>query len=39
MPKEHLGLPDKAKEFHDETLPQDVRVGIITYKIAVHAAG
>ena len=27
-PKEHLGLPDKA----------DVRVGIITYKIAAHAA-
>jgi len=27
-PKEHLGLPDK----------EDVRVGIITYKIAAHAA-
>jgi phosphomethylpyrimidine synthase len=27
-PKEHLGLPDK----------QDVRTGIITYKIAAHAA-
>ena len=27
-PKEHLGLPDK----------KDVRVGIITYKIAAHAA-
>ena len=27
-PKEHLGLPDK----------QDVRDGIITYKIAAHAA-
>ncbi len=27
-PKEHLGLPDK----------QDVRAGIITYKIAAHAA-
>ena len=27
-PKEHLGLPDK----------QDVREGIITYKIAAHAA-
>jgi phosphomethylpyrimidine synthase len=27
-PKEHLGLPDK----------QDVRVGVITYKIAAHAA-
>jgi len=27
-PKEHLGLPDK----------EDVRVGIVTYKIAAHAA-
>nr|WP_320038467.1 phosphomethylpyrimidine synthase ThiC [uncultured Bacteroides sp.] len=27
-PKEHLGLPDK----------EDVRVGVITYKIAAHAA-
>jgi phosphomethylpyrimidine synthase len=27
-PKEHLGLPEK----------EDVRVGIITYKIAAHAA-
>lgn len=27
-PKEHLGLPDK----------EDVRIGIITYKIAAHAA-
>ena len=27
-PKEHLGLPDKA----------DVKVGVITYKIAAHAA-
>ncbi len=27
-PKEHLGLPDK----------QDVRVGVVTYKLAAHAA-
>ena len=27
-PKEHLALPDK----------EDVRVGVITYKIAAHAA-
>jgi phosphomethylpyrimidine synthase len=27
-PKEHLGLPDK----------EDVRVGVVTYKIAAHAA-
>ena len=27
-PKEHLGLPNK----------EDVRVGVITYKIAAHAA-
>ena len=27
-PKEHLGLPDK----------EDVRTGIITYKLAAHAA-
>ena len=27
-PKEHLGLPDK----------EDVRVGVVTYKLAAHAA-
>ena len=27
-PKEHLGLPDK----------NDVKIGVITYKIAAHAA-